>query len=259
MGQNTREFGSDRPVIWKRRPTVRAGRHTLILSAAVVSAVLWGGCRKEAGEAEKSKKAAARLPAIRITSKAKLLFTFKEGDSFRTVDAIDKVPVYARGLVKVMDPSVKGVGGQWVYVADLCKPDKKGVYRYAVVELSRFEAADPAGCSGDVPLAGLKAGGAEAGRTGAGRTGVGGRGRKVIMYMTTTCPVCLKAEQFLKARGIPYVNKDVGSDPRAARELAMKAARAGFSARGVPVFDIGGRLVRGFDPATIERLVRTGK
>lgn len=245
---------------------MRARCHKLCLTAAVVAATVLGatvsgGCRKKAPGSDR-KEQTARLPAIRITSKTKLLFTFKDGDSFRTVDAIDKVPVYARGLVKVMDPSVKGVGGQWVYVADLCRPDKKGVYRYAVVRLSKFESADPAGCSGDVPLSGLSAGGAGFGRKGVGtggRKGVGSGGRKVIMYMTTTCPVCRKAEQFLKARGIPYVNKDVGSDPRAARELAMKAARAGFSARGVPVFDIGGRLVRGFDPTVIERLVRRTK
>lgn len=195
------------------------------------------GCRKKA---DRTRQARASLPTIQVHRKAKLLYTFKDGRSFQTVDGIDKVPAYARGRVKVMDPSVRGVGGEWVYVADLCAPDKKGDYSYKVVRLAAFEDADPAGCGTDtLPSVGSR-GSAVAG--------------KVIMYMTTTCPVCRRAEQFLRAKGIPHETRDVGRDPRAAAELREKAARAGISATGVPVFDIGGRVVQGFDPSVIERL-----
>ena len=54
---------------------------------------------------------------------------------------------------------------------------------------------------------------------------------------------------------MPFVDKDIEKDPGAAAELERKAKRAGLHLGGVPVLDVGGHLMMGFDAATVDRLV----
>ena len=57
------------------------------------------------------------------------------------------------------------------------------------------------------------------------------------------------------ARKIPFADKDVERDADAARELADKAAKMGIPTDRVPVIDVRGRLLLGFDKARIEALL----
>ena len=57
------------------------------------------------------------------------------------------------------------------------------------------------------------------------------------------------------ARKIPFADKDVERDADAARELADKAAKMGIPTDRVPVIDVRGRLLLGFDKARIEMLL----
>ncbi len=197
----------------------------VVLTAGALS--ISSGCRSTSG----GKTDKASLPEIRVQDGAGQLFVYKSGDEFHTVTKIADVPVWARGWVRVLDPKVRGTAGGLVYVANLCAPGKGGGYEYQVVELAEFESKGPVSCGGTAAPT------------------------KVIAYVSTTCPVCAKALAYLKSRGIPFEAKTVDTDSDAAHELARKAAAAGMTVRGVPVFDIGGKLVAGFDPATIERLL----
>ena len=76
------------------------------------------------------------------------------------------------------------------------------------------------------------------------------------MYATSWCPVCTKARKFLKQQGIRYTEKDIEKDPSAAAELQAKARKAGVQPGGVPVFDVGGTLVPGFDEPRLRSLLR---
>jgi glutaredoxin len=75
------------------------------------------------------------------------------------------------------------------------------------------------------------------------------------MYATRHCPVCKTARRWLLDNKIPYVEKDVERNQAAARELAQKAKAQGFVASGVPVFDVRGRLLPGFDPAALKAML----
>jgi len=174
-----------------------------------------------------------RLPAIKVVDGAGLLFTYRTGDSFQTVDSVDKVPAWARGLVRVMDPKVRNVPAGWGYVADLCGKAKDGSYPYRAMRLSRFEKAQARSCTGATTAP------------------------KLIAYVSSTCPVCAQAEAYLKQRGIPFIARVVDKDPSAAAELAKKAKAAGVPIHGVPVFDIAGRLVSGFDPNAMAAMLRS--
>ena len=70
----------------------------------------------------------------------------------------------------------------------------------------------------------------------------------VLVYTTPTCPHCRSAKRFLTERRIPFREIDVTRSSQAAAELQRKSGQT-----GVPVIDVNGRLIVGFDQA---RLVR---
>lgn len=65
---------------------------------------------------------------------------------------------------------------------------------------------------------------------------------QVKVYSTQWCPWCVRVKEFLKEHGIPFEDIDVGSDEAAAREMIAKSGQ-----QGVPVIDIDGRIIVGFD------------
>lgn len=82
----------------------------------------------------------------------------------------------------------------------------------------------------------------------------GGSGR-VVLYTTSWCGYCRKARDFLRRHGVTFVEKDIESDPGAARELARKRRGARLDGSGVPVIDVDGKLVQGFSERTYARLL----
>lgn len=77
----------------------------------------------------------------------------------------------------------------------------------------------------------------------------------VIVYKTSWCGVCKKVESYLKKKGVPYQAKDIEKDPQAAAELKAKAAESGVRTGSVPIIDVKGELLVGFDRARLEQLL----
>jgi len=75
-----------------------------------------------------------------------------------------------------------------------------------------------------------------------------GNRAKVIIYTTTHCPYCRLAKQFLQQLGVPFIEKNVELSEWAAQELYMKSGQL-----GVPVLDINGKIIIGFNPPAIKR------
>lgn len=79
----------------------------------------------------------------------------------------------------------------------------------------------------------------------------------VVIYGTSWCGYCKKARAFFASRNIPYVDKDVERDPGANAEIQRKCAAVGRTfGGGVPVLDVYGRIIDGFDTAAIEQAIR---
>lgn len=72
--------------------------------------------------------------------------------------------------------------------------------------------------------------------------------KPVVMYSTSWCGFCRRARAYFQSKGIQYIDKDVEQDPVAAREATMKTGGYG----GVPVIDIDGTIIQGFDVPQIE-------
>jgi glutaredoxin-like YruB-family protein len=71
---------------------------------------------------------------------------------------------------------------------------------------------------------------------------------KVKVYSTTTCPWCVKAKEFLKEKNIEFEDINVGENQEAAKEMVEKSGQM-----GVPVLDINGTIIVGFDKDAIEK------
>ena len=71
--------------------------------------------------------------------------------------------------------------------------------------------------------------------------------KTVKVYSTTTCPYCVRAKQFLKENNITFQDIDVSSDQPAADEMIRKSGQM-----GVPVLDIDGQIIVGFDKERIK-------
>lgn len=70
---------------------------------------------------------------------------------------------------------------------------------------------------------------------------------EVIVYSTRTCPYCVMAKRYLSEKGVAYADYDVGADQRRAFEMLNKSGQM-----GVPVLDIKGSIIIGFDRPAID-------
>lgn len=72
--------------------------------------------------------------------------------------------------------------------------------------------------------------------------------KSVKVYSTPTCPYCTMLKNFLKEKNIPFENLDVSTDRNALLEMKNKSGQL-----GVPVTDIDGKIIIGFDKEAISK------
>ena len=73
----------------------------------------------------------------------------------------------------------------------------------------------------------------------------------VKIYSTSTCPWCAKTKDFLKQHKIKFKNINVGENQKAAQEMIKKSGQT-----GVPVIDINGKIIVGFDESAIKKALK---
>jgi len=73
---------------------------------------------------------------------------------------------------------------------------------------------------------------------------------KIKVFSTPTCPYCVTLKNFLKERGFEFDDIDVSKDQKALDEMVEKSQQM-----GVPVVDIDGEIVVGFDKEQILKLL----
>lgn len=71
--------------------------------------------------------------------------------------------------------------------------------------------------------------------------------KQVTIYSATWCGFCHMAKQYLDQRGVPYTDKDVEHNMKYAYEAVEKSGQ-----RGIPVIDIDGQIIVGFDKPKID-------
>lgn len=74
---------------------------------------------------------------------------------------------------------------------------------------------------------------------------------KVKVYSTPTCPWCHKAKEYLEENNIEFEDINVAEDQEAAKEMMDKSGQM-----GVPVLDVNGEIIVGFDKEAIDKALK---
>jgi glutaredoxin len=264
------------PPVVVRFPVRFAARLAARLTILGTAALLLGpaaGCRRSAPDAPPPARSAPGT--LEVLKGGRWLFTYVESSGqFATTDKPEIVPMPSRAVVRVFDPSGasdKNQVGTDIYVADLNVLLKSGKAQAKPLSRDAFETAAlaqlppgessaraaHAGATGEAPLAAAPPGpsGSPGAGAPAGAAMPPGTTPVVTIYGTSWCGACRAARQYLTEKKIPFADKDIEQDPVAARELADKASKLGIPTDRVPVIDVRGRLLLGFDRARIEALL----
>ena len=76
--------------------------------------------------------------------------------------------------------------------------------------------------------------------------------KNVTIYSTPTCHFCHMAKDFFKANNVAFTDKNAAADPVARKEAITKSGQM-----GVPVIDIDGSIVIGFNEPKLRKLLET--
>lgn len=77
---------------------------------------------------------------------------------------------------------------------------------------------------------------------------------KVTIYSTPTCHFCVMAKEYFKSNGVSYEEFNVASDADKRKEMVDKSGQL-----GVPVIDIDGQVVVGFNKTKLAQLLNIGQ
>jgi len=73
---------------------------------------------------------------------------------------------------------------------------------------------------------------------------------KITIYSTSSCRFCVFAKDYFRNKGVAYEDKNVGNDRAAGQEMIQKSGQM-----GVPVIDIDGQIIVGYQPEVFEELL----
>lgn len=74
--------------------------------------------------------------------------------------------------------------------------------------------------------------------------------KEVVIYTTPTCEWCKKTKAFLLDKGVKFTEINVNDDNFRIAEMVTKSGQS-----GVPVIDIGGEIVIGYNEKKLTELL----
>lgn len=76
----------------------------------------------------------------------------------------------------------------------------------------------------------------------------------ITIYSAVWCGYCHAAKQYLDRLGVNYTDHDIEQDPSKAEEVVQKSGQM-----GIPVLDINGEIIVGFDRPKIDEVLKANK
>jgi glutaredoxin len=211
---------------------------------------------------------AADLPPLEIKDDTpNLLLTWidDKGD-FHVVEKPADIPKEGRDNVRVVVTTREDGTGKQVYVANLNEVTPSGSYRVKTMtraawdELgaskrkARLEALAPSAQpapSDSAPSSAAPDAAAAPKKTASGIT--------AIIYGASWCKPCHDTARYLKQHGVTVIDKDIEENEVAAAEMRQKLARAGRSGSSIPVIDLMGQIMVGFNPMAIDQAIEAAR
>jgi len=194
---------------------------------------------------------------VRADTQGLLLTWIDDKGDFHVETSVADVPLMGRDAVRVVDPDKDdGTHADRVFVVDLRTAGADGTFPVRVMTRADFEALAVArrektgptlASAGPPPASAVP----PTDDTPTGSAKPPGRAL-VVIYGASWCGACHDAEKYLRSKGVPYVEKDIEKDPVAAREMQDKLAKSGLRSGSIPVIDVRGKVMVGFNPQEID-------
>lgn len=235
----------------------------MAMAAVIVIATALSACSEEDGNDDGTTPTGeASLPALELTDDTpELLLTWvDERGRSHTGTKPSEVPEEGKAQVRVI---TKEAGhGSLFYVADLRATGPNGAYPVRTMKRSEWEAMiakrreayrakhappppprpDPKAPSNPHPSDPQATPPAIGAVT-------------AVIYGASWCGPCHAAAKYLKQRGVKVVEHDIEKEPRHAKEMQRKLRAAGMGGGSIPVIDVGGIILRGYNPRALDRAV----
>jgi glutaredoxin len=179
-----------------------------------------------------------------------LLLVWFDGEGLHTASRRSEIPEAHREAVRVDDLNLapeERLDPELVYVADM-RAERRGGYRVRRMPRDTFDAlvsaaegetnepSEPVAEAPDQPSQGAGEG-------------------DIIIYGASWCGACRSAAAYLRSRDIPFVERDIEREPGARDAMMAAARRAGVRTNGIPVIDVRGQVLAGFDRAALDRAI----
>jgi glutaredoxin len=206
---------------------------------------------------------AAAPIVVTDTSNGLLLTWIDEHGDFHVEQKPTAVPLVGRDAVRVVDPAREdGTHASKIYVADLRVLGPDGAYPIKTMTRADFDAiavarrektgptlASAAPADKDPP---------DPSQPQQPRSPLAGDDRPsdarplVIIYGADWCSACHDAAAYLRRKGVAFVEKNVETDRDAAREMNQKLVKNGLRGGSIPVLDVKGKVMVGFNPRSVD-------
>lgn len=174
---------------------------------------------------------------VRGEAEGLLLVWYDEKGEAHSASSRTEVPEAHRASVRVDAlevPPEQRLDPDYVYVTDLRAPGAQG--RFAVRKVARL--AFESSLARVAPTAEAHEASSD-----------------VIIYGASWCGACKQAARFFTQKGVPFVEKDIEKEPEARTEMLSKAKAQGVQTGGIPVIDVRGTMLGGFNAQRIEQLL----
>lgn len=234
-------------------------KRALLVLMIVAVALAMVGCKKKSGTPAHGDPAGPSI-AVRDTSEGLLLTWIDDKGDFHVEQKVTDVPMMGRDAVRVVDPnSDEGTHEGMVFVVDLRQARADGTYPVSTMSRADFEKIAEARREKNGPTLASAASAAASAVTQAlasadtnGAAPPDTARPTVIIYGAEWCGACHQAAAYLRRKGIAYVEKDIEKDPQAAREMQRKLRSAGLRAGSIPIIDVRGKVMVGFNPQEVD-------
>jgi glutaredoxin len=227
----------------------------MLTVVALAMLALAGGAACKRDRASAAMEPPQTAPMVKDDSDGYLFTWIDDKGDFHVEMRLGDVPMMGRDAVRVVDPvKADTARNDRIFVADLRDKRADGTYAVRTMARADFEAIAVArreksgptlGSASPPPSSTAPPDPNPAATKPSARSAV-------IIYGAEWCAACHEAARFLRKKGIAYVEKDVEKDPSAAREMQQKLAKSGLHAGSIPVLDVRGKVMVGFNPAEVE-------
>lgn len=197
------------------------------------------------------------LPAFELRDETPdlLLTWIDDTGDFHVGTRIADVPDASRQIVRVADRAHNRGLGETFYVADLRQKRPNGTYPVKTMPRAQWDELGASKRKTRMEAVARELEKRPPSTETAGFATVG-----VVLYGAEWCGACRQALKYLKSIGVKVVMKDIDKEPGAQREMVEKLRRARMPAgSSIPVIDVAGELLVGFDPRAVDRALGKAK